>query len=304
MSETILITASLRMEAPAALVRSQYRDIDHHIRNNVHPDISYRWEPAAPGERKIRTTFRILGMPQYDVSLLEDAPDGSFVIRYLEGTNAGMVLVHEFVPLDDGATEVRISANAPATLARTILGPLFKVGARQVMRKALREDKVDIEKGNYRPGIAAGNLARALAPLDAVIERGDAAAARAILGAGALLTAVDGAIDEAERDALATIAAKLGVDAAWAVDRQGELAKLATTDAIAARAREAGAELAARNVSEEGLVAASVAGLVSHGMSLGELEALRAIAAAARFPEDRLAPLIERADAALMTWTS
>jgi hypothetical protein len=157
MSETILITASLRMEAPAALVRSQYRDIDHHIRNNVHPDISYRWEPAGPGERKIRTTFRILGVPQSDVSLLEDAPDGSFVIRYLEGTNAGMVLVHEFVPLDDGSTEVRLSANAPATLARKLLGPLFKIGARRVMTKALREDKTDIETGNYRPDNTAGN---------------------------------------------------------------------------------------------------------------------------------------------------
>jgi hypothetical protein len=151
MSKTILITAALRMEAPAALVRSQYRDIDHHIRNNVHPDIAYRWEPAVPGERKIRTTFRILGIPQHDVSVLEDAPDGSFVIRYLEGTNAGMVLVHEFIPLEDGATEVRLSANAPATLGRKILGPLFKIGARRVMEKALREDKIDIEKGNYRP---------------------------------------------------------------------------------------------------------------------------------------------------------
>jgi hypothetical protein len=151
MPDTILITASLRMEAPVALVRSQYRDIDHHIRHNVHPDIKYQWQSAAPGQRKIRTTFHILGIPQHDVSLLEDADDGSFIIRYLEGTNAGMVLVHEFVPLEDGATEVRLSANAPATLGRRILGPLFKFGARQVMRKALREDKADIEAGHYRP---------------------------------------------------------------------------------------------------------------------------------------------------------
>ena len=161
MPETILITASLRMNAPVDMVRAQYRDIDHHIRQNVHPSIRYEWVPGAPGERKIRTTFRILGVPQFDVSLLEDAPDGSFIIRYLEETNAGMVLVHEFVPVDGGATEVRLSANAPATLGRKLLGPLFKVGARQVMNKALREDKADLEGGQYRRDVAAGDVAGA-----------------------------------------------------------------------------------------------------------------------------------------------
>src|SRR5258708_27817350 len=183
MAETILVTASLRIAAPVDRVRAQYRDIDHHIRRNVHPDITYAWEPTGPGERKIRTTFRILGVPQFDVSLLEDAPDGSFVIRYVEGSNAGMVLVHEFVPVEGGGTEVRLSANAPATLPRKLLGPLFKVGAAQVMKKALREDKADIEGGSYRPGKAAGDLGRALAVLDAGVPGRDGAGAQAILAA-------------------------------------------------------------------------------------------------------------------------
>jgi hypothetical protein len=46
------------------------------------------------------------------VSLLEDAEDGSFVIRYLEGTHAGMVLVHKFVPMGEGSTDVQLSATA------------------------------------------------------------------------------------------------------------------------------------------------------------------------------------------------
>jgi len=155
MKETIRITASLRIDRPADLVRAQYRDIDHHIRHNVHPSIHYQWEPAADGERKIRTTFRILGVPQFDVSLLEDADDGSFIIRYLEGSNAGMVLVHKFVPLGPSATDVQLSAEAPSTLARKLLGPLFVAGARQVMKKALLEDKRDLESDNY-PAAKAG----------------------------------------------------------------------------------------------------------------------------------------------------
>ena len=297
MSDTILVTASTRIEASPDVVRAQYRDIDHHIRNNVHPSIEYRWEPGGAGERKIRTTFRILGVPQFDVSLLEDAPDGSFLIRYLEGTNAGMLLKHEFVPLDGGkATEVRLSADAPATLGRKLLGPLFKVGARQVMNKALAEDKADIEKGAYKPGKAAGHLTKALAPLDAVAGRKDAGAARAILSAACLVATADAAYDDAERSTLAAIAGKVGVDDAWIDARVKELAK---AESLAMTARDVGAELAKHAATKEGLVAAAVAALVSEGMSIGELAALRAIAAGARFADDDLGPLVELADAAL-----
>src|SRR3954462_5160427 len=189
MPEAIRVTASLRMNCTPAQARAQYRDIDHHIRNNVHPSIRYQWEAAEPGERKIKTTFRILGVPQFDVSLLEDAPDGSFVIRYLEGTNAGMVLVHEFVPVDGGkATEVRLRADAPATIGRKILGPLFKLGAQQVMKKALAEDKADIEKGAFKPGSAAGDIGRALQPLELVTDDG---ARRAVIRAACLVTTAD-----------------------------------------------------------------------------------------------------------------
>src|SRR5271155_5681432 len=136
MDGTIVITASQRIEAAPDYVRAQYRDIDHHIRNDVHPSIKFTWQPSAPGERKVRTEFRILGVLQFDVALLEDAPDGVFVIRYVEGTNAGMVVTHEFAPLDGGkATDVRLRAEAPSTLARKILGPLFVLGAAQVMKK-------------------------------------------------------------------------------------------------------------------------------------------------------------------------
>jgi hypothetical protein len=280
MADTIPISASLRMEAPPEYVRAQYRDIDHHIRNNVHPDIHYQWEPAGPGERKIRTTFRILGVPQFDVSLLEDAPDGSFLIRYLEGTNAGMVLVHEFVPLDGGkATDVRLRADAPATLARKILGPLFVMGARQVMKKALHEDKVDIERGEFVPDAAAGNLERALGPLASLTAP---EAARAAVTAACLVTTSDGTIDAAERAAVRAIGARLGVAEGFTRAREEELVAMGRTSAIADHARAVGADLAKNGAATQGLTAAAVAALVSHGMSVGELEALRAIAAAVR----------------------
>jgi len=299
MADTIVITASLRIEASPDYVRAQYRDIDHHIRNNVHPSIAFAWQPCGPGERKVKTEFRILGVPQFDVAMLEDAPDGVFVIRYVEGTNAGMVVTHEFVPLDGGkATDVRLRASAPSTLARKILGPLFALGAGQVLKKALHEDKADIEKKTFAPGRAAGNVARAVQPLEHVT---DPEAARAVVAAACLVTTADGILDDAERSVVGAIAKKLDVDQTWARAQEDELLQASKTEAIAARAKAVGAELARADAADAGLLAAAVAALVSHGMSLGELETLRAIAAGAGVGDAALATIVEVADNALMS---
>src|SRR5688572_27147626 len=162
MSDSIRISASLRIERPVEVVRQQFRDIDHQIRNDVHPDIQYQWESAPVGRRRVRMTFHVLGAAQYDVAELEDGPEGSLVVRYLDGTSAGTVRVYRFAPLGADATEVELLADAPATLSRRLLGPLFVLGARQVLRKTLAEHKRDLEQGAFVAGKAAGNLERAL----------------------------------------------------------------------------------------------------------------------------------------------
>jgi hypothetical protein len=311
MSETIRITASLRIERPAAVVREQYRDIDHHIRNNVHPDIRYAWETAPPGHRRIRTTFNILGVPQYDVSELEDAADGSFVIRYIEGTNSGMVLVHRFVPVGPNATEVELVADAPATLSRKLLGPLFVSGARQVMRKALAEDKRDLEQGDFVAGKAAGNLDRALAFLcpapgsvsfvrslpDRSVE-----AKRAVLEAACLIAVADGAFQPGELNSLARLAEIIGAtsERPWIVERVQALASVAASPGIVAEATRVGRELVAQGVALEGITSAVILALVTEGMSLGELELLRELARVAGIPDGSLPALVDGAERSLM----
>ena len=305
MSDWIRITASLRIERPAEEVRLQYRDIDHHIRNNVHPSIQYRWEPGAPGERKIRTTFRILGVPQYDVSLLEDGADGSFVIRYLEGSNAGMVLVHRFVPLGPNATDVQLAADAPATLGRKLLGPLFVVGGQQVMKKALAEDKRDLEKGTFAIGRAAGNLEAALASLAPVAER-DVADKRLVLEASALVAVADGHVDESERDAIARLAKRIAAEQERPfVEARLETLRVVTqTERIAQEVERVGAALRAAGLGFAGVTSAVVVALVSDGMSLGELELLRRLASAAGVPDGSLPALVEGADRVLSSAAS
>ena len=300
MSDSIRITASLRMERPAAVVRQQYRDIDHHIRNNVHPSIQYAWEPTEAGQRKIRTTFRILGVPQYDVSLLEDAEDGSFLIRYLEGTNAGMLLVHRFVPLGPNATNVELTADAPATLGRKLLGPLFAAGGRQVMKKALAEDKRDLEQGLFQPGKAAGNLDKALVSLNPIAALG-ADAKRAVLEATCLVAVADNIVEASERDAIDRLASLIAAtDERAFIDRRlQDLTAAAGSERIAAEAVRIGQSLLNAAVGLEGVTAAVVVALVSDGMSLGELELLRHLAEAAGIPDGSLPALVEGADRVL-----
>jgi hypothetical protein len=297
MSDTIHITASIRIERPVDEVRAQYRDIDHHIRNNVHPSIHYQWEPSEPGQRKIKTTFRILGVPQYDISLLEDAEDGSFVIRYLEGSNAGMVLVHKFVPLGPSATEVQLFADAPSSIGRKILGPLFVAGARQVMKKALIEDKRDLEKGEFKAGTASGNVIAALLPVAPLASR-DAAVKRLVLEAACLVSAADGDVDPAEHDALLRLAAVLQAygEVPWMTARFRELAVLASQAGVANEAERIGSRLKENDMGTLSIVAAAVVGLVSQGMSLGELELLRRLAVAAGVAEDAIGPIVDEAD--------
>ena len=300
MPQAIRIAASLRMNCTADQARAQYRDIDHHIRNNVHPSIRYQWEPAATGERKIRTTFRILGVPQFDVSLLEDAPDGSFVIRYLEGSNAGMLLVHEFVEVEPGVTEVRLSADAPSTWGRRVLGPLFVIGARQVMKKALVEDKRDLERGQYRPGSAAGNVEAALGELKALVARAETAK-RAVLDAACLVCASDGMAESAEVDALRRLSAVLEaeVTSQGLDDRIQALVELEQGDGFAAEVARVGATLRELRLAREGVIAAAVVGLVSQGLSEGELAVLEALARAAALSETDVADIVGQVETGL-----
>jgi hypothetical protein len=311
MSDMIRVTASLRIERPAEVVRQQYRDIDHHIRYNVHSDIRYAWEPAPPGVRRIRTTFHILGSPQFDVAELDDAPDGSFVIRYLHGTNSGMVLVHRFVPLGPEATQVELVADAPATLSRKLLGPLFVSGVRQVMLKTLMENKRDLEQGSFVAGRAAGNLDRALAFLRPPpgsmsfvrpIGERSLGAKRAVLEAACLIAVADGEVQAGELDGIVRLAQVMGApdEQAWLAERARALSAVARSPSIVTEATRIGQALIAEGVGLEGITTAVVIALVSDGMSLGELELLRELARVAGVPDGSLPAIVDGAERTLM----
>jgi uncharacterized membrane protein YebE (DUF533 family) len=173
------------------------------------------------------------------------------------------------------------------------------------MKKALMEDKRDLERGAFKPGRAAGNLEGALDFLGMIASRGTDSK-RAVLEATCLVAAADGDVDPAERDAIARFSKLVGADgeAAWLDQRLTELAKIATTAQIADEADRIGAALAAVNAVSDGVAAAAAVGLISEGMSLGELSLLRRMANAAGLPEDMLGDIVEDADQAITKATT
>jgi hypothetical protein len=186
------------------------------------------------------------------------------------------------------------------------------LGARQVLRKSLTENKRDLEQGAFVAGKAAGNLEQALGflrPPDSsksfvrpLAER-DLGAKRAVLEAACLVAMADGQVQPGELDTLARLAELMAAsdERAWLAERARALAAVALSPAIVAEATRIGRTLVAEGVGAEGITSAVVVALVSEGMSLGELELLRELARVAGVPDGSLPAVMENAERALIT---
>ena len=287
MTERIEINAALTIDRPLAEVRAQYGDMDHHMRNNVHPGIRFTWLPSEGGARKLVSEFRLLGLLQRDTLSLHDEADGTLVIDHLDGPNTGTKIFHRFVAEGSDRTRVELTASVPAATSRKLLGPLFRLGVRTILEKALREDKRDLERGTYRPGAAAGDVKRATGLLEAVSKRirtspqqGEEIA-RALIECASLAAVSDGVVEDAERDALRMLGEKLqcpAVDGAAIDAALDAAAKLSRDEAVRARARALGERLSKLGVARDAVVAAAVVALATKGIGVSELAVLQTIA--------------------------
>jgi tellurite resistance protein len=309
-NDPIVITTSHRIDRKPSDVQAQYRDMDHHMRNNVHPGIHFSWEPSKDEQRKIRTEFRLLGKKQHDVALLIDAPDGTFVLDYLEGANAGTKIVHEFLPVEGSpdATLVRITANVPATLTRKLLGALFKMGVKQVINKALREDKADLEGRSFDANALSGNVMAALKLLEPLRERVDLTdglgeeRTMVALRIATFVAAADGERDPIERDALLKVAKRIGskgVDEAWVDKALEEASVLAGDEEIVRHGEALGARCKELGLGAEAFVPAAIVAHASFGVAMAELAILQCVARGAQLPDTAIESSLAAAGKAL-----
>jgi hypothetical protein len=298
MTEFIEIHAGETINRPLAQVRGQYGDIDHHIRHNVHPGITFTWVDGKDGARLVRTEFSLLGLKQFDLTQFVDAPDGTLLLNHLEGANTGTIIEHRFRAVDETTTEVQLVARVPATVGRKLLGPLFRFGVRQILLKALGEDKKDLEGAGYRAG-AAGDIEAAVGAFaTATISE---PALRAVLRAACATSVADGEVDLAERDAIVRALTKLAGKPfdAKAVDAELVAARLVGGGSIASHAESLGRDLAAAGVPSVGLGVAAVVAAASRGLAYAEVGVLERLAAGAGLTEEKIESTLVAVEKAL-----
>ncbi len=74
MSEATSVTvqSDIVIDRPVDLVRQAFADVDHAVRDNVHAGVKLKWlPPREPGERRLLSEIRVLGVPYADEVLVE-----------------------------------------------------------------------------------------------------------------------------------------------------------------------------------------------------------------------------------------
>lgn len=149
--------------APVDTVRSQFADLNHHIRANVHPKLSFEVISQSPGRARYVQVVKLLGIRQRDVFEREIHADGRMVDTSVEGFNRGGSLAFEFLPaLEEGrpgtAVEIRIRLPLPP-LVGGLVKPLLESQIRKEVQAAAAEDKFDLEQRGYPSRMAEARAA-------------------------------------------------------------------------------------------------------------------------------------------------
>lgn len=305
----VTVLSTIEIGRPVALVRQQFFDVDHAIRDKVHTGLKMKWLPSREeGERRLLQEVRVLGVLYADEIIVE-IEDGALIKRFVDGPNKGTVFVESFEARGDDKTFVQIRAFVPLTGFKWAVGPLFKLAVKKALDKALAEHKRDIE-GGYTPGRARGNVDAALEMMKPVLDRARGLATDAerfaliapLLEAACVTAIADNEIDDAERDAIRAVGHAIGLrplddDAieavvASSIDRT-------RSDGVERRCTSLGAKLKKLGLAEEGLGVATLIAQVSHGVDQSELAALQLLARSAGVTDLRLAEVIESIDQAL-----
>ena len=300
--------AAIVLDCAIDVVRAQFFDLDHHVRDGLHRGTTVRWTLRPPGERRLKQETRVLNRVLTDVFVIED-DQGAWVKRFVEGPNEGGRYVVSFAPHATSATRVDAEAHAPPQGFDNGLGRLSDLGVQKSLEKLLADHQRALE--GYEPGRVRGDVEkvlRSLRDLTTPIGARDRSEQKAIvssfLKAAAIAAISDGVADEVERQTMQAVARTLcqvELDDATLATLVDGASQAASTDGLEVRCDRIGATLLALGVSDLGLAVAALIAQVSHGVEARELAALLRIAKAAGLDEPTLVALIGRIDAMLTT---
>lgn len=299
--------STIVIERPVDVVRAQFLDVDHHVRDRVHPGMVLRWAPArAPGERRVRQETTVLGRIVAEEFVIEAEAGGRWVKRFVEGPNVGGAYTATFTA-EGSRTRVDAAASPPPRGFDNGLGKLSELGVQKALERLLGDHKRALV--GYEPGRVRGDVARVLRALrdktTPILAR-EPDEQRTILSnlleAAALTAICDEVADDVERHTLkggAHSLCFLELDDA-AVDRLVSSTRgAAIAEGVEGRCDKIGLRLRRHGVVEVGLAFAALIAQVSHGLDARELAVLQRIARAAGVADAELGKLVARVDSLL-----
>ncbi|MGO8996437.1 MAG: hypothetical protein ACLQVI_24240 [Polyangiaceae bacterium] len=300
--------ATLVIERPVDVVRAQFFDVDHHIRDRVHPSVALRWSATrAPGEARVRQETNVLGRLVAEEFVIEEGEGGRWVKRFVDGPNVGGAYVASFAAERTVATRIEAEAKAPPKGFDNGLGKLSDLGVQKALEKLLGDHRRALE--GYEPGRVRGDVSRVLRALrekTSPLLKREADEQRAIMSnlleAATLTAIIDEVADDVERHTLkagAQALCFLELDDA-AVDKLVSSTRgAAVAEGVEGRCEKIGSRLRRHDFVEVGLAFATLIAQVSHGLDARELALLQRIARAAGLPDSELGALIARVDGLL-----
>jgi hypothetical protein len=305
--------STLVIERPLDVVRAQFFDVDHHVRDRVHHGTVLRWaQQRSAGERRVRQETSVLGRVVAEEFVIEEGSGGRWVKRFVEGPNVGGAYEALFAEERKVATRIDIEAKPPPKGFDNGLGKLSALGVQKALEKLLGDHRRALE--GYEPGRVRGDVARVLralrektSPLLAREADEQRAIVSNLLEAATITAVCDDVADDVERHTL-----KAGAHALCFLDLDDpSVDKLvsgtrgaAVAEGVEGRCDKIGARLRKHGFVEVGLAFAALIAQVSHGVDARELAVLQRIGRAAGVPDSELAALVARIDSLLTSPTS
>jgi hypothetical protein len=141
--------------APPDMVQRQFADLEHHIRTNVHPNLTFKVLAQHDTSARYVQEVRLLGLTQRDVFDREILRHGSIRDVSIEGFNKGGELRVDFASEGKG-TRVDLLIRLPLPpVVGGLLRPLLERQIKRAVAAAIAEDKYDLEVRGYPAAPAA-----------------------------------------------------------------------------------------------------------------------------------------------------
>jgi hypothetical protein len=147
--QVLVVSACTYIARPIDVVRRHFSDVEHHMKNRVHPDVEFTLLSAPEGERRFRKTVRVLGIQVVDQVVLRRQPDGSITEDSVAGPNTGMRLISCFRADGPECTATTLTVQMPVRGLRWLVVPWLRILIVRRLTKALDEDRRDLEGGRY-----------------------------------------------------------------------------------------------------------------------------------------------------------